>query len=110
MAHQTLTPKKCPKCPELLDGNGLIYWCDSGHIFDADTLHNDEMGLEFSDREKTVIADISVRQGIRPEKVIKQALAVYQLIALGSHELREINPQSKLPSDEFVAELRKQGK
>jgi hypothetical protein len=105
-----LTPKICPNCDELLDGNGLIYWCGSGHIFDADTLHNDEMGLEFSDREKKVIAEISARQEIRPAKVIKQALAAYQLIVLGSHELREINPTLKLPSDEFFADLRKRGK
>ena len=37
-----LTPKICPhpKCEELLDGNGLIYWCGSGHIFDAEALHS----------------------------------------------------------------------
>lgn len=26
---------KCPKCDELLDGNGLLYWCESGHVYDA---------------------------------------------------------------------------
>jgi hypothetical protein len=34
-ATLALVPKKCPRCIELLDGNGLIYWCENGHIFDA---------------------------------------------------------------------------
>ena len=53
----------------------------------------DDIGLEFTEKEKSVIAEISNKQELRPAKVIKQALATYQLIVMGSHELREVNPE-----------------
>ena len=66
----------------------------------------DDCGLVFTDKERRVIAEISVKQETRPASVIKRALATYQLLANGTHELREISPSLKLPSDEFLASLK----
>ena len=121
----------CPQCGETLSTNGFIFWCDK-HAFELDRKTGvlnmyfgnqdwirthltqpttaDDIGLEFTEKEKSVIAEISNKQELQPSKVIKQALATYQLIVMGSHELREVNPELKMPSDEFFEQLRREGR
>jgi hypothetical protein len=121
----------CPKCGAALSTNGFIFWCEK-HVFELDRKTGalniyfgnqdwirthlaqptaaDDMGLEFTENEKSVIAEISKKQELRPAKVVKQALATYQLIVMGSHELREVNPELKMPSDEFFEQLRREGR
>jgi len=128
----------CPKCSEPLSTNDFIFWCERGHVFELEkktgTLNmyfgndefirkliptkgkvaavpaTDDIGLEFSEKEKLVISEISAKQELRPAKVIHQALATYQLVVSGSHELREVNPELKMPSDEFFEQLRREGR
>jgi hypothetical protein len=97
----------CPieSCGLPLSGNGLICWCDNAHIYSC-ALDVDECGLVFTEEERRVIAAISEKQELRPAAVIKRALATYQLLASGTHDLREVSPSLKLPSDEFLASLK----
>lgn len=89
-------------CGLPLSGNGEICWCDNAHVYSY-ALAVDDCGLVFTDKERSAIAEISAKQELRPSSVIKRALATYQLLAIGTHEIREINPSLKLPSDGFLA-------
>jgi hypothetical protein len=83
---------------------------EAGADFARSELVLDECGLAFDEKEKRVIAEISQKQELRPATVIKRALATYQLLAEGTHEMREVNPSIKakeLPSDEFFENLRR---
>lgn len=99
---------KCPlkDCGLPLSGNGAICWCDNAHIY-SHALDVDECGLAFTEKERSVIADIAAKQELRPASVIKRALATYQLLASGTHVLWETSPSLKLPSDEFLASLKR---
>ena len=79
------------KCGKEIDSNG-----DTLMKIDLDSLDSDECGLVFTEQEKQVIAELSKKQELRPAKVIKQALATYQLIVMGTHELHEVTPKLKL--------------
>jgi hypothetical protein len=50
----------------------------------------------WTEREWQAIQQMADKLDISPAKVIQQAVRVYQLIQTGTHELRELNPMSKL--------------
>src|SRR5581483_4352213 len=54
------------------------------------------LGMNFSDDELRVIYEIAAKQEITQRKVLIQALRCYQLMVMGTHELRELNPQPKM--------------
>jgi hypothetical protein len=76
-----------------------------------DTMPQNEM--EFTERESSAIAVMSKTLDVTPQKVVKMAVAAYQLVVNGKHELREINPEPKMansalpesPLRERLAEL-----
>jgi hypothetical protein len=49
----------------------------------------------FDGKESVVIDNIAQKQGLSRQAVLRQALRVYQLVAAGTHELRQVEPFDK---------------
>lgn len=69
--------------------------------FDA----QDDIGLWFDEEEKAAIADLSARLELRPAKVIKQALRVFQLQTLGEPNLSKGVPSTPSSSAEIARKI-----
>lgn len=56
------------------------------------------MLIDFSEQELKVISELCLEKDLSPSKIIKQALAQYQLVSSGIFQLKEVVPLQKFPT------------